>query len=181
MSLFFVVLGTLLLLFPTPAPARWVNDRVNLSHESTGPVEFSHFRHLEKLGKDCPTCHNSIFNIVPEKNPRVPMKEMGQGQACGACHDGGRAFSIKGDCHRCHPTKDALYGLPEAGDVVFSHDKHTAPFGCADCHPRLFQPQSDNKALTMEEMEKGLGCGACHNGDKAFSVKEQCQSCHKGS
>jgi c(7)-type cytochrome triheme protein len=30
------------------------------------------------------------------------MKDMEQGKSCGACHDGKGAFSVKGDCAKCH-------------------------------------------------------------------------------
>ncbi len=35
----------------------------------------------------------------------------------------------------------------------------------------------------MAEMEKGLSCGACHNGKKAFSVaaEKDCSKCHRGT
>ena len=33
--------------------------------------------------------------------------------------------------------------------------------------------------MTMKDMEDGQFCGACHDGDTAFSVKEACDSCHQ--
>jgi len=30
------------------------------------------------------------------------MKAMESGKSCGACHDGKTAFSVKGDCAKCH-------------------------------------------------------------------------------
>jgi c(7)-type cytochrome triheme protein len=30
----------------------------------------------------------------------------------------------------------------------------------------------------MDEMEKGKSCGACHDGKTAFTVKENCDTCH---
>ena len=32
----------------------------------------------------------------------------------------------------------------------------------------------------MADMEKGKTCGACHNGNKAFTVAGNCGNCHKG-
>jgi c(7)-type cytochrome triheme protein len=32
--------------------------------------------------------------------------------------------------------------------------------------------------MTMKDMEAGKFCGACHNGTKAFAVKD-CAKCHK--
>jgi c(7)-type cytochrome triheme protein len=36
-------------------------------------------------------------------------------------------------------------------------------------------------SLTMKDMEAGKGCGACHNGTKAFGVKDpaDCAKRHK--
>jgi len=31
----------------------------------------------------------------------------------------------------------------------------------------------------MADMEKGLYCGACHDGQRAFTVKGNCDKCHK--
>jgi c(7)-type cytochrome triheme protein len=31
----------------------------------------------------------------------------------------------------------------------------------------------------MEAMESGKSCGACHDGDTAFGVAEDCESCHE--
>jgi c(7)-type cytochrome triheme protein len=35
--------------------------------------------------------------------------------------------------------------------------------------------------MTMKDMEAGKFCGACHNGTKAFGVKDaaSCAKCHK--
>jgi len=32
--------------------------------------------------------------------------------------------------------------------------------------------------VTMEQMEQGASCGACHDGGTAFTVKENCETCH---
>ena len=40
-------------------------------------------------------------------------------------------------------------------------------FGCDECHPRLFQARRGaNKTATMDDMEIGLSCGACHKKEK---------------
>jgi c(7)-type cytochrome triheme protein len=31
----------------------------------------------------------------------------------------------------------------------------------------------------MEEMGEGKSCGACHDGSAAFSVEDNCESCHQ--
>ena len=71
----------------------------------------------------------------------------------------------------------------DEGKVMFSHENHTEKQGmkCPECHPKLFQMKKGADKPTMKEMEEGKNCGACHNGEKAFSVKdkEKCGNCHK--
>ncbi len=64
------------------------------------------------------------------------------------------------------------------GPVVFSHSRHA--FKCDVCHPNLFQKKNNSNHTTMELMEKGRSCGACHNGRQAFSVTGDCVTCHAG-
>jgi c(7)-type cytochrome triheme protein len=72
--------------------------------------------------------------------------------------------------------------------VVFSHTYHveTQKLKCSNCHTKLFQMKQGKTAekkgeLTMAAMREGQFCGACHNGEKAFSVKvedKNCAKCH---
>lgn len=87
---------------PSVLSARWINDKEVFQGGTAGKVEFSHYRHLESLGNDCPTCHNGIFHIVVKKNPDFTMKDMENGKSCGSCHDGTKAFSVKDRCDECH-------------------------------------------------------------------------------
>ena len=70
-----------------------------------------------------------------------------------------------------------------AGKVVFDGKKHADKgLKCADCHKSgLFKMKKGGEVLTMKDMEAGKNCGACHNGTKAFGVKEKetCAKCHK--
>lgn len=68
----------------------------------------------------------------------------------------------------------------DGGDVVFSHDSHVqaAGLGCQECHPKIFLNTKKHVAVTMQEMEAGKSCGACHNGTKTFAVTENCETCH---
>ena len=165
---------------PSTLYARWIKDKVYLETKDVGKVEFSHFRHLEAVGKNCPTCHNRIFNLVAKNNPAFTMAEMAEGKACGACHNGTEAFSVKGDCATCHGNGDVIYAT-DAGKATFSHEVHTAAFGCDACHPGTFKAQKGANQASMAEMEKGASCGACHDGSTAFSVKDEnsCSSCHE--
>ena len=70
-----------------------------------------------------------------------------------------------------------------AGKVVFDGKIHADKGGkCADCHQSgLFKMKKGADVMTMKDMEAGKFCGACHNGTKAFSVKDKaaCAKCHK--
>ena len=170
----------LLVAIPSTLYARWIKDKVYLETKSVGKVEFSHFNHLEAVGKNCPACHNRIFNLVTKNNPDFTMAEMEKGKACGACHNGTKAFSVKGDCTTCHGNGDIVYET-DAGKATFSHEVHTAAFSCDACHPATFKAQKGANKASMAEMEKGASCGACHDGSTAFSVKDEntCGSCHE--
>lgn len=71
------------------------------------------------------------------------------------------------------------------GAVTFSHQKHADAkiTNCMDCHaPGKFQMKKGGTPdLTMDAMNAGKACGACHNGQKAFSTKDAagCAKCHK--
>jgi len=170
----------LMVALPSIVCARWIKDKVYLQTDSVGKVEFSHYTHMEmdSIGKNCPTCHNGVFHIVTKKNPAFTMKQMEEGKACGVCHNGKMAFSVKGDCTTCH-AGDIVYTVEDAGNVTFPHQAHIAMFSCDGCHPDLFKAERGANQATMEEMEKGASCGACHDGSTAFGVAEDCESCHK--
>jgi c(7)-type cytochrome triheme protein len=69
--------------------------------ESPGLVTFRHATHLEK--RTCAACHPRPFSMSPPA-PRPGGGAMHAAAACGACHDGRKAFGC-GDmetCRRCH-------------------------------------------------------------------------------
>jgi c(7)-type cytochrome triheme protein len=170
----------LLLALPTVLYARWDKSLVEIKTDATGVIAFDHYTHFDALGeKKCTTCHNGIFNRDRSKNPDFTMKDMEQGKACGACHNGERAFNVKEDCSSCHPTHDITFKVEDAGPVIFSHEVHAGMYSCSECHPGIFIPGPGNKAATMEDMAAGKACGACHDGSTAFSVEENCDTCHQ--
>ena len=142
----------------------------------TQDARFPHERHVEMYS--CSDCHNAFF--TPDiNNKRYSMKEMESDRSCGACHDSMLAFSVKGDCDRCHKsTKEIKFNVKETGPTLFSHIFHTKLFKCADCHYGIFPLGKDARRFTMSQMEKGESCGACHDGKSAFSVKDACVRCH---
>lgn len=84
---------------------------------------------------------------------------------------------MAGDCTTCH-AGDILYINEDAGNIIFPHEAHTGMFGCDDCHPDLFKAERGANPATMEEMEQGESCRACHDGSSAFGVAEDCEACH---
>ncbi len=73
--------------------------KVKVLETKMGTVTFSSDMHVAK-GLKCMDCHKSIFKMAKGslKQP-IPHKI---GEACGACHDGTKAFSVKKDCKQCH-------------------------------------------------------------------------------
>lgn len=80
------------------------------------------------------------------------------------------------------PGKTVEFDGKGAGKVVFSGDVHGKTGNkCADCHQKgLFKMKKGADVFTMKDLEAGNYCGACHNGAKAFSVKDpaSCAKCH---
>jgi c(7)-type cytochrome triheme protein len=76
---------------------------------------------------------------------------------------------------------DVAFLVKEKGKVVFSHERHVQGqnLGCTACHDSLYVTSGKRAKATMAQMRKGKSCGACHDGKKAFSVKGDCNTCHK--
>ncbi len=81
------------------------------------------------------------------------------------------------------PGKTVVFEPKGAGKVVFDGKVHAEKgLKCADCHQSgLFKMKKGADVMTMKEMQAGKFCGACHNGTKAFGMKEtaDCAKCHK--
>ncbi len=70
----------------------------------------------------------------------------------------------------------------EAGmrPVIFPHWFHRIRFRCKVCHADLgFKFEAGGNEINMLKIIDGEYCGACHNGDIAWSV-ENCDLCHSG-
>ena len=68
------------------------------------------------------------------------------------------------------------------GRVIFEGEEHAEHgYRCDVCHPSLFPMKKGPERMTMEEMNKGRFCGACHDGKTAFGTKDpkKCHECHK--
>jgi len=70
-----------------------------------GRVVFEGTLHKNK-GLKCHDCHTRLFANMKSGSPRtrMSMKEMYEGNFCGACHNGKEAFSLndKANCAKCH-------------------------------------------------------------------------------
>jgi len=64
--------------------------------------------------------------------------------------------------------------------AVFPHWFHRVRFRCKVCHADLgFKFQAGGNEINMVKIIDGQFCGACHNGEIAWSV-ENCNMCHSG-
>jgi c(7)-type cytochrome triheme protein len=64
--------------------------------------------------------------------------------------------------------------------VVFPHWFHRIRFRCKVCHADLgFKLKAGGNEITMAQIIEGQYCGACHNGEIAWSI-ENCDVCHSG-
>lgn len=64
--------------------------------------------------------------------------------------------------------------------VVFPHWFHRIRYRCKVCHADLgFEFKAGGNEISMLHIIDGQFCGACHNGEIAWSV-ENCNLCHTG-
>jgi c(7)-type cytochrome triheme protein len=64
--------------------------------------------------------------------------------------------------------------------AIFPHWFHRVRFRCKVCHSDLgFKFKAGGNEINMVKIIDGQFCGACHNGDIAWSV-ENCNLCHTG-
>lgn len=90
----------LVILWATSAFASVGGGDITLKNKG-GDVVFSHEIHVAGAGQKCTACHDKLYTNA-KQHRTVSMKEMQKGKSCGACHNGKTAFSIKGNCAKCH-------------------------------------------------------------------------------
>jgi c(7)-type cytochrome triheme protein len=84
-------------------------------------------------------------------------------------------------------TMPADISFPKAesspGQVTFRHSSHVdaKEAQCLVCHQERFRLLKASAAASSagRDLHSEQFCGACHNGEKSFNVKEDCQSCHE--
>jgi c(7)-type cytochrome triheme protein len=79
---------------------------------------------------------------------------------------------------------DITYTPKGASHVVFNHEYHVSLKAqrCNNCHYKTFQMTGGAEyKMDMSLLTKGKFCGLCHDGKKAFDVKDasSCKRCHK--
>jgi len=85
----------------------------DFSYEETkplGPVPFSHKFHVTEKKLQCPECHvkPKLFEMKKlAASPQMKMANLNEGEFCGTCHNGTKAFATKDAkaCARCHVKK----------------------------------------------------------------------------
>ncbi|HZV82322.1 MAG TPA: cytochrome c3 family protein [Geobacteraceae bacterium] len=95
-----IVLTCTVVFIATQAFAMVGGGDVTLKNKG-GDVVMSHEAHVSGAGQKCTACHDKLY-INAKQHKKVTMKQMQKGKSCGACHNGKIAFSVKGDCAKCH-------------------------------------------------------------------------------
>jgi c(7)-type cytochrome triheme protein len=73
--------------------------------------------------------------------------------------------------HPAEPTKNG-------SNVTFKHWSHRGNYTCRLCHIDLeFSQIANDTGVLEEDNQAGMYCGACHNGQEAFSI-DTCTNCH---
>ncbi len=149
-----------------------------------GNVVFSHGVHMI-FAEGCEECHLDPWPMKRGPSGSTTMEPMYEGESCGMCHDGTRAFAAT-DCAECHLLETATATLPEIqlpgggfGATEFSHSMHLmAGAKCEQCHPEPWQWKvSSPGTMQMGPMYVGESCGQCHDGTDAFASTD-CARCH---
>ncbi len=91
------------------------------------------------------------------------------------------ALLAGGNAMAVGPGKTLEFKGSPMGTVVFDGTSHkNAGLTCSDCHnPELFPKMKQGTVkITMNDLYAGKYCGRCHNGVKAFLIKDNCTRCH---
>lgn len=70
-------------------------------------------------------------------------------------------------------------GTAATPPAVFRHWVHRSRYKCYACHPAPFDMKGGAGAISMDAIQEGKFCGACHNGKVAWGVTfDTCSRCH---
>lgn len=71
-------------------------------------------------------------------------------------------------------------GMDDVVPAVFPHWVHRMAYTCYACHDGLFKMKAGETLVTMDQIQAGQSCGACHDGKTAFvSNLTTCNRCHR--
>jgi c(7)-type cytochrome triheme protein len=71
-------------------------------------------------------------------------------------------------------------GMDDVAPAVFPHWVHRMAYTCYACHDGLFKMKTGETLVTMDQIQSGQSCGACHDGKTAFiSNLSTCNRCHR--
>jgi c(7)-type cytochrome triheme protein len=71
-------------------------------------------------------------------------------------------------------------GTLDIPPAFFPHFVHRMQFKCYVCHDAIFVMKAGANPITMEAIQEGKFCGACHNGKRAFQATfDTCPRCHR--
>jgi c(7)-type cytochrome triheme protein len=132
-------------------------------------------------GLPCFKCHSyNEFSGEPKEGIFSHELHTDTGYHCNQCHNiqGHSHLTINKDiCSNCHEIQEMTLEMTELPSS-FNHDLHATMYNsCKECHPKLFLMSSGTSRITMNDIENGAYCGACHNGESAFPSSE-CSRCH---
>ncbi len=91
---------------------------------------------------------------------------------------------VCGNAFAVGPGKTLEFKGSPMGTVLFDGAVHkNAGLICSDCHnPEMFPKMKQGTIkITMNDLYAGKYCGRCHDGKKAFFIKENCTRCHHKS
>jgi c(7)-type cytochrome triheme protein len=71
-------------------------------------------------------------------------------------------------------------GMDDVAPAVFPHWIHRMAYTCYACHDSMYKMKAGENLVTMDQIQAGQSCGACHDGKTAFiSNLSTCNRCHR--
>jgi c(7)-type cytochrome triheme protein len=79
------------------------------------------------------------------------------------------------------PRKGQSQGSEMFPPATFPHTLHRVLFKCYVCHDSLFKMKLGADTITMDAINQGKSCGACHDGKNSFEAVGfgNCERCHQ--
>ena len=78
------------------------------------------------------------------------------------------------------PFARKVSGSDDIAPAIFPHWLHRMQYTCYACHDEPFKMKAGANAITMDAINNGKMCGACHDGKTAFAPTfVTCGRCHR--